>query len=163
MHLNDPLNTPCRSIPYSDRRPRCQIGHFQNSVLSLYFKPSTIFRVSNNHCNTAFTLTALKIHCVFNPFRYDPYNENKHGTRCAGEVAAGADNGYCMVGVAYDSNIGGNYHTCVTLLVDRNVNDMSSAICFLYSKLRASNSEQPQAYGCWTAKLTTRSRRNPLV
>ena len=38
--------------------------------------------------------------------RYDYSNENKHGTRCAGEVAA-ARNGFCAVGVAYNSSIGG--------------------------------------------------------
>ena len=39
--------------------------------------------------------------------RYDPTNENKHGTRCAGEVAALANNNYCSVGVAYNSRVGG--------------------------------------------------------
>uniref|UniRef100_A0A0K0E7I3 P/Homo B domain-containing protein n=1 Tax=Strongyloides stercoralis TaxID=6248 RepID=A0A0K0E7I3_STRER len=34
-------------------------------------------------------------------------SENKHGTRCAGEVAAVANNNECGVGVAYKSNIGG--------------------------------------------------------
>ena len=38
--------------------------------------------------------------------RYDPTNENKHGTRCAGEVSA-AKNNICAVGVAYNSRIGG--------------------------------------------------------
>ena len=31
-----------------------------------------------------------------------------HGTRCAGEVAAVANNGVCGVGVAYNAKIGGN-------------------------------------------------------
>lgn len=31
----------------------------------------------------------------------------RHGTRCAGEVAAVANNGICGVGVAYDARIGG--------------------------------------------------------
>ncbi|KAI3384227.1 hypothetical protein SNEBB_007136 [Seison nebaliae] len=39
--------------------------------------------------------------------RYDPTNENKHGTRCAGEVAATANNTKCIVGVAFGSKIGG--------------------------------------------------------
>ncbi|XP_067665685.1 furin-like protease kpc-1 isoform X2 [Haliotis asinina] len=39
--------------------------------------------------------------------RYDYSNENRHGTRCAGEVAAQADNNVCSVGVAYGANIGG--------------------------------------------------------
>ena len=42
------------------------------------------------------------------PFpRYDVTNENKHGTRCAGEVAAKRD-GHCGTGAAYLSSIGGS-------------------------------------------------------
>lgn len=33
--------------------------------------------------------------------------DNKHGTRCAGEVAAVAFNNFCGVGVAYNASIGG--------------------------------------------------------
>jgi len=32
----------------------------------------------------------------------------RHGTRCAGEVAAEANNGICSAGVAYEAKIGGN-------------------------------------------------------
>uniref|UniRef100_A0A673BNR8 P/Homo B domain-containing protein n=1 Tax=Sphaeramia orbicularis TaxID=375764 RepID=A0A673BNR8_9TELE len=39
--------------------------------------------------------------------RYTQRNENRHGTRCAGEVAAAASNGVCGVGVAYNAKIGG--------------------------------------------------------
>ncbi|KAM6219901.1 proprotein convertase subtilisin/kexin type 4 [Rhynchocyon petersi] len=39
--------------------------------------------------------------------RYTPSNENRHGTRCAGEVAAIANNGFCGTGVAYNARIGG--------------------------------------------------------
>jgi hypothetical protein len=39
--------------------------------------------------------------------RYEETNENKHGTRCAGEVAAVANNSICSVGVAYNALIGG--------------------------------------------------------
>uniref|UniRef100_H3BFU4 Proprotein convertase subtilisin/kexin type 6 n=1 Tax=Latimeria chalumnae TaxID=7897 RepID=H3BFU4_LATCH len=39
--------------------------------------------------------------------RYDASNENKHGTRCAGIVAAVANNSYCAVGIAYNARIGG--------------------------------------------------------
>ena len=39
--------------------------------------------------------------------RYEVTNENKHGTRCAGEVAAVANNENCGVGVAFHANIGG--------------------------------------------------------
>lgn len=41
----------------------------------------------------------------------DPYpqdnGDNRHGTRCAGEVASMAGNEYCGVGVAYNAGIGG--------------------------------------------------------
>lgn len=47
------------------------------------------------------------------PFpRYDPTNENKHGTRCAGEVAARSD-GDCGVGAAYNSKVGGKCYSKV--------------------------------------------------
>jgi len=39
--------------------------------------------------------------------RYDMVDSNRHGTRCAGEVSASANNSLCGVGVAYDSKIGG--------------------------------------------------------
>ena len=35
--------------------------------------------------------------------------DNKHGTRCAGEVAASAHNGVCGIGIAYNSSIGGKH------------------------------------------------------
>ena len=33
--------------------------------------------------------------------------DNKHGTRCAGEVSAIANNGFCGVGIAFNASIGG--------------------------------------------------------
>ncbi|KAL7866796.1 hypothetical protein AOLI_G00146100 [Acnodon oligacanthus] len=39
--------------------------------------------------------------------RYTQLNDNRHGTRCAGEVAAIANNDICGVGVAYNAKIGG--------------------------------------------------------
>ncbi|CAH1254309.1 FURIN [Branchiostoma lanceolatum] len=39
--------------------------------------------------------------------RYNPSNENRHGTRCAGEVSSVANNDVCGVGIAYHSRIGG--------------------------------------------------------
>lgn len=39
--------------------------------------------------------------------RYDFTNENKHGTRCAGEVAATGNNSICSIGIAYNAGIGG--------------------------------------------------------
>jgi len=39
--------------------------------------------------------------------RYNPSNENRHGTRCAGQVGAAADNNLCVPGIAFNSRIGG--------------------------------------------------------
>ncbi|KAL7296421.1 hypothetical protein TKK_0010430 [Trichogramma kaykai] len=47
--------------------------------------------------------------------------DNKHGTRCAGEVAAVAFNEFCGVGVAYNSSIGG------VRMLDGPVNDAVEA------------------------------------
>lgn len=40
------------------------------------------------------------------PF-YDIVDSNRHGTRCAGEVAATANNSLCAVGIAFGASIGG--------------------------------------------------------
>lgn len=39
--------------------------------------------------------------------RYDDNNTNRHGTRCAGEVAAVSDNNICSIGIAFNSKVGG--------------------------------------------------------
>ncbi|CAG0885462.1 unnamed protein product [Cyprideis torosa] len=39
--------------------------------------------------------------------RYDMLDSNRHGTRCAGEVAAKANNSFCTIGIAYGASIGG--------------------------------------------------------
>ncbi|CAG4943201.1 unnamed protein product [Parnassius apollo] len=47
--------------------------------------------------------------------------DNKHGTRCAGEVAAVAYNQYCVVGIAYNASFGGVW------MLDGIVNDAVEA------------------------------------
>ncbi|XP_066902631.1 furin-like protease 2 [Halyomorpha halys] len=47
--------------------------------------------------------------------------DNKHGTRCAGEVAAVAYNSFCGIGVAYNASIGG------VRMLDGSVNDAVEA------------------------------------
>ena len=37
------------------------------------------------------------------------FRRNGHGTRCAGQIAATGNNSFCIVGVAYDSKIGGTF------------------------------------------------------
>ncbi|CAN9506834.1 unnamed protein product [Ophioblennius macclurei] len=39
--------------------------------------------------------------------RYGARRENIHGTRCAGEVAAAANNSHCIIGIAHNARIGG--------------------------------------------------------
>ena len=39
--------------------------------------------------------------------RYEQTDMNRHGTRCAGEVAGIRDNQVCGVGIAYRASIGG--------------------------------------------------------
>ncbi|KFD53881.1 hypothetical protein M514_05148 [Trichuris suis] len=53
--------------------------------------------------------------------RYEPTNENRHGTRCAGEVAAVLNNTLCIVGIAYNAKIGG------IRMLDGDVNDWIEA------------------------------------
>lgn len=35
------------------------------------------------------------------------HSDNRHGTRCAGEIAAVPNNSFCAVGVAYGSKVAG--------------------------------------------------------
>ncbi|XP_064619371.1 proprotein convertase subtilisin/kexin type 6-like isoform X2 [Lineus longissimus] len=53
--------------------------------------------------------------------RYDSGDENRHGTRCAGEVAAQANNSKCGVGIAYNARIGG------VRMLDGDVSDIVEA------------------------------------
>jgi furin len=48
--------------------------------------------------------------------RYDLIDSNRHGTRCAGEVAAEGNNSICAVGVAFDAGIGGKIAVCMQSL-----------------------------------------------
>lgn len=45
----------------------------------------------------------------------------RHGTRCAGEVAASANNNFCGVGVAFNARIGG------IKMLDGKVSDFTEA------------------------------------
>lgn len=58
----------------------------------------------------------------------------RHGTRCAGEVAAAASNGICGVGVAYNAKIGGKiYLSCVRFCVLPQQNKIYSRnICVVF-------------------------------
>lgn len=45
--------------------------------------------------------------------------DNKHGTRCAGEIAAVAFNSFCGIGIAYNASIGGKKVFCYVIGVKR--------------------------------------------
>ena len=73
---------------------------------SLWFfsKFLTSFYTSSLYGSSACNITELT--------EFSQYSS--HGTRCAGEVAAVANNSVCGVGVAYDANIGGKCYTETT-------------------------------------------------
>lgn len=53
--------------------------------------------INVNNCKTVCIAGWLLCNCVY----------TRHGTRCAGEVAAEANNSICSVGIAFDAKIGG--------------------------------------------------------
>ncbi|GFU97860.1 hypothetical protein TNCV_1103701 [Trichonephila clavipes] len=65
--------------------------------------------------------------------RYDIIDSNRHGTRCAGEVAANANNSICSVGVAYDALVGGKY---TILLIKRKRIQKSSSPLILQKSFK---------------------------
>uniref|UniRef100_A0A5S6QDY8 P/Homo B domain-containing protein n=1 Tax=Trichuris muris TaxID=70415 RepID=A0A5S6QDY8_TRIMR len=60
--------------------------------------------------------------------RYEMSNENRHGTRCAGEVAAVLNNTFCIVGIAYNAKIGG------IRMLDGDVNDWVEAASLTHNR-----------------------------
>ena len=59
----------------------------------------------------ALPLSTVSLNAVLNvilcTLMIGSFFSDRHGTRCAGEVAAEANNGICSVGVAFESSIGG--------------------------------------------------------
>lgn len=107
----------------------------QNYVSSYRFAATFLERVV---IKTFLAFTMVKMDCVFFLWRQDPLastdindndndpmprdnGDNKHGTRCAGEVAAVAFNQYCGVGIAFNASIGG------VRMLDGTVNDAVEA------------------------------------
>uniref|UniRef100_A0A1W7RA47 furin n=1 Tax=Hadrurus spadix TaxID=141984 RepID=A0A1W7RA47_9SCOR len=61
------------------------------------------------------------------PFpRYDEYDSNNHGTRCAGEIAMVANNKKCGVGVAPNAKIGG------IRMLDGDVSDATESVSIAF-------------------------------
>ena len=86
---------------------------------------------------------------VLNTFWLQDNGDNKHGTRCAGEVAAVANNGVCGVGIAYNASIG---QPLMRLLVRVVGLPFTLAISDLLElgQIRANNSSLQVEFVCWT-------------
>lgn len=88
-------------------------------------KPKNHFNSSRSQTLSFLTLQDPQASYDINGNDPDPMprdnGDNKHGTRCAGEVAAIAFNDVCGVGVAYKSKIGG------VRMLDGTVNDAVEA------------------------------------
>ena len=86
---------------------------------------------------------------VLTTFWLQDNGDNKHGTRCAGEVAAVANNGVCGVGIAYNASIG---QPVMRLLVRVVALPFTLAISDLLKlgQIRANNSSLQVAFVCWT-------------
>lgn len=74
---------------------------------------------------------------------------SRHGTRCAGEVAAVANNSHCIVGIAYNARIGG-MHLSVCLLPCSSYFLINLRCCFGY---RPATADTQHTHGL--AKLTS--------
>ncbi|TRY57783.1 hypothetical protein DNTS_012046 [Danionella cerebrum] len=118
VHFNDPKWTNMWYIHCSDKSVRCRS---EMNILAAWQRGFTGRNVvvsilddgiERSHPDLAQNYDQLASYDVngndYDPTpRYDATNENKHGTRCAGEVAAAANNSHCIVGIAYNARIGG--------------------------------------------------------
>ncbi|KAM4748417.1 proprotein convertase subtilisin/kexin type 6 [Rhinophrynus dorsalis] len=118
LHFNDPIWSNMWYMHCGDKSSRCrsemnvmaawQRGYTGKNVVVSILDDG----VEKNHPDLIQNYDPLASHDVNGEDqdpspRYDSSNENKHGTRCAGEVAASANNSYCIVGIAYNAKIGG--------------------------------------------------------
>ncbi|XP_073509491.1 proprotein convertase subtilisin/kexin type 6 isoform X1 [Phyllobates terribilis] len=118
LYFNDPIWSNMWYLHCSDKSSRCrsemnimaawQRGYTGKNVVVSILDDG----VEKNHPDLIHNYDPFASHDVNGDDqdpspRYDASNENKHGTRCAGEVAASANNSYCIVGIAYNARIGG--------------------------------------------------------
>uniref|UniRef100_UPI003AAD4103 proprotein convertase subtilisin/kexin type 6 n=1 Tax=Centroberyx gerrardi TaxID=166262 RepID=UPI003AAD4103 len=118
IHFNDPKWSNMWYIHCTDKNNRCrsemnilaawQRGYTGKNVVVTILDDG----IERNHPDLAQNYDQLASYDVngndHDPTpRYDSSNENIHGTRCAGEVAAAANNSHCIVGIAYNAHIGG--------------------------------------------------------
>ncbi|XP_018619531.1 proprotein convertase subtilisin/kexin type 6 [Scleropages formosus] len=118
IHFNDPKWSSMWYIHCGDKNNRCrsemnilaawQRGYTGKNVVVTILDDG----IEKNHPDLSQNFDQLASYDVngndHDPTpRYDSSNENKHGTRCAGEVAAVANNSHCIVGIAFNARIGG--------------------------------------------------------
>uniref|UniRef100_A0A8C1W617 Proprotein convertase subtilisin/kexin type 6 n=1 Tax=Cyprinus carpio TaxID=7962 RepID=A0A8C1W617_CYPCA len=105
IHLNDPKWSNMWYIHCSDKNSRCRS---EMNILAAWQRGYTGRNVVVTILDDAHLASYDVNGNDYDPTpRYDFSNENKHGTRCAGEVAAVANNSHCIVGIAYNARIGG--------------------------------------------------------
>ena len=86
---------------------------------------------------------------VLTTFWLQDNGDNKHGTRCAGEVAAVANNGVCGVGIAYNASIGQPVMRLLVRVVGLSFTLAISDLLKL-GQIRANNSSLQVEFVCWT-------------
>ncbi|XP_049417497.1 proprotein convertase subtilisin/kexin type 6 isoform X2 [Epinephelus fuscoguttatus] len=133
IHFNDPKWSNMWYIHCNDKSSRCrsemnilaawQRGYTGKNVVVTILDDG----IERNHPDLAQNYDHLASYDVngrdHDPSpRYNSRNENIHGTRCAGEVAAAANNSHCIVGIAYNAHIGG------IRMLDGDVTDMVEAM-----------------------------------
>ncbi|KAK1327899.1 hypothetical protein QTO34_012808 [Cnephaeus nilssonii] len=118
LHFNDPIWSNMWYLHCGDKHGRCRSEmNVQAAWKRGYTGKNVVVTIlddgiERNHPDLAPNYDSYASYDVngndYDPSpRYDASNENKHGTRCAGEVAASANNSYCIVGIAYNAKIGG--------------------------------------------------------
>ncbi|XP_004372698.1 proprotein convertase subtilisin/kexin type 6 [Trichechus manatus latirostris] len=118
LYFNDPIWSSMWYMHCSDKNRRCRSEmNVQAAWKRGYTGKNVVVTIlddgiERNHPDLAPNYDSYASYDVngndYDPSpRYDASNENKHGTRCAGEVAASANNSYCIVGIAYNAKIGG--------------------------------------------------------
>ncbi|XP_011369584.1 neuroendocrine convertase 2 [Pteropus vampyrus] len=103
INMNDPLFTKqWYLVSYDNLRKEGLPGHSPSPPLRIdYLHPDL---ASNYNAEASYDFSSN------DPYPYPRYTDdwfNSHGTRCAGEVSAAANNNICGVGVAYNSKVAG--------------------------------------------------------
>uniref|UniRef100_A0AAR2KL24 P/Homo B domain-containing protein n=1 Tax=Pygocentrus nattereri TaxID=42514 RepID=A0AAR2KL24_PYGNA len=116
IYFNDPKWSNMWYIHCSDKNSRCrsemnilaawQRGYTGRNVVVTILDDGIERNhpdLAQNYPATTSTATTMTQHHDMTP----AMKTSEHGTRCAGEVAAVANNSHCIVGIAYNARIGG--------------------------------------------------------